>query len=64
LADCSTSWVWRVVSAGTSKTPPELVGAIFELGKLLLHVAEHFEISPRADLSGAFDHSATNRIAD
>jgi hypothetical protein len=39
-----------VASAGTSKTPPELIGAIFELGKLLLHVAEHwiFHLAPES----------------
>jgi hypothetical protein len=43
LADCSINSFWRVVSAGTSKTPPELFGAIVELGKLLSHIAEHWK---------------------
>src|SRR5208282_23158 len=41
LLDCSRSWVWRAVRLGTSKTPPEFIGALFEIGHLLSYIAKH-----------------------
>jgi hypothetical protein len=49
LLDCSRSWFWRAFSPGTSKTPPELIGAILEVGELLSHVADH-GITSRASI--------------
>lgn len=57
------SWFWRAVSAGTSKTPPELFGAVVELGKLLSHVAEHRKshLTP-ASAGDLLCHEAARRL--
>jgi len=54
--DCSRSWFWRALRLETSKTPPELVSALFEIVQLLSEIAKHdyivTQLGPRLNGGG------------